>query len=167
MPHRKLRAHYKQLSEFEKDDIIGLKEAGWANRRIAHHMGRSHAAIRRCWHVHHGHSKTADRAKFTLVLTATPPAHCRARLQWCLLRSGCDQADWGRIVFSDESHFQLCLDNHRRRVWRRLGQRADPAFTIAGPTSPQPGVIYIVWDTISFDSRLDAHLQHSGTWTTF
>ncbi|GFS88102.1 transposable element Tc1 transposase [Trichonephila clavipes] len=78
-------------------------------------------------------------------------ARCRARLQWCLARSGWNHADWGRIVFSDESHFQLCPGNHRRRVWRRLGQRADPSFTIACHTSPQLGVM--VWGAISFDSR--------------
>ncbi|GFX46395.1 HTH_Tnp_Tc3_2 domain-containing protein [Trichonephila clavipes] len=49
MAWRRSRAHYKQLSEFERDRIIGLKEAGWANWRIARHMGRSGAAIRRCW----------------------------------------------------------------------------------------------------------------------
>ncbi|GFW00065.1 transposable element Tc1 transposase [Trichonephila clavipes] len=42
-------------------------------------------------------------------------------------------------------------DGHRRRVWRRLGQRSDPAFTIARYTGPQPGVM--VWCAISFDSR--------------
>ncbi|GFV40492.1 hypothetical protein TNCV_4643881 [Trichonephila clavipes] len=40
MPRRRIRAHYEQLSVFERDRIIGLKEAGWANRRIARHMGR-------------------------------------------------------------------------------------------------------------------------------
>ncbi|GFT33912.1 HTH_Tnp_Tc3_2 domain-containing protein [Trichonephila clavipes] len=96
------------------------------------------------------------------------PAHCRAILQWCLTRSGWNHADWGCRVFSDESHFQLCPDNHRRRVWRRLGQRADPAFPIACHISPQPGVM--VWGTISFDSlwaSLSEPLQHSGTSTTF
>ncbi|GFU12688.1 HTH_Tnp_Tc3_2 domain-containing protein [Trichonephila clavipes] len=29
--------------------IIELKEAGWEKRRIARHMGRTDAAIRRCW----------------------------------------------------------------------------------------------------------------------
>ncbi|GFV35019.1 HTH_Tnp_Tc3_2 domain-containing protein [Trichonephila clavipes] len=48
MPMR-IRAHYEKLSEFERSRIIGLKEAGWANRKITHHMGRSNAAIRRCW----------------------------------------------------------------------------------------------------------------------
>ncbi|GFW20546.1 HTH_Tnp_Tc3_2 domain-containing protein [Trichonephila clavipes] len=44
-----IRAHYKQLSEFERDRIIGLKDAGWANWRIARHMSRSDVAIRKCW----------------------------------------------------------------------------------------------------------------------
>ncbi|GFV13595.1 transposable element Tc1 transposase [Trichonephila clavipes] len=68
-------------------------------------------------------------------------------------------------MFSDKSCFQRCPDDHRVRVWRSPGQRADPAFTIARQTGPQPGVI--VWGTISFDSRtplvvIRAHLQHSG-----
>ncbi|GFS79773.1 hypothetical protein TNCV_749731 [Trichonephila clavipes] len=37
----------------------------------------------------------------------------------------------GPIMFSDEFHFQLFPDDHRGRVWRNLGKRADPAFTIA------------------------------------
>ncbi|GFX17189.1 HTH_Tnp_Tc3_2 domain-containing protein [Trichonephila clavipes] len=48
MPQCRIRAHYEQLSEFERGRIIGLKEGGWANRRIARLMGRSDAAIRRC-----------------------------------------------------------------------------------------------------------------------
>ncbi|GFV46747.1 uncharacterized protein TNCV_1882061 [Trichonephila clavipes] len=49
MSHQGIRAHYEQLSEFERCRIIELKEAGWANQRIARHMDRSDAAIRRCW----------------------------------------------------------------------------------------------------------------------
>ncbi|GFU70330.1 HTH_Tnp_Tc3_2 domain-containing protein [Trichonephila clavipes] len=125
MPRHRIRAHYEQLSEFERGRIIGLKEAGWATHRINRHIGRSNAVIRRCWQewmenvrfqrhdgsgppratahqedklivrsavteldsslstnrrttrtriVHHEHSQTADRAKFTLVPIATPPA---------------------------------------------------------------------------------------------
>ncbi|PRD21377.1 UNVERIFIED_CONTAM: hypothetical protein NCL1_51885 [Trichonephila clavipes] len=59
---------------------------------------------------------------------------------WCLARSGWNHADWGRTVFSDESCFQLCPDDHRRCVWRRSGQRAEPAFTIACPTRLQQGI---------------------------
>ncbi|GFT97447.1 transposable element Tc1 transposase [Trichonephila clavipes] len=66
-------------------------------------------------------------------------------------------------VFSDESRFPLCLDDHRRRIWRRTGQRADPAFTVACHTCPQPGVID--WDAISFDSRTPLVIIR-GTLTT-
>ncbi|GFW02176.1 HTH_Tnp_Tc3_2 domain-containing protein [Trichonephila clavipes] len=49
MPRHRIRVHYNQLSKFERGRIIRLKKAGWANRRIARHMGRSDEAIRRCW----------------------------------------------------------------------------------------------------------------------
>ncbi|GFV58424.1 uncharacterized protein TNCV_4035991 [Trichonephila clavipes] len=65
------------------------------------------------------------------------PSYGRAYLQWCMARSGYNHADWGRIVFSDKSRFQLCPDDHRRPVWERPGQRADPAFTIACHKGPQ------------------------------
>ncbi|GFX98678.1 HTH_Tnp_Tc3_2 domain-containing protein [Trichonephila clavipes] len=49
VPRRGIRAHYEQLSEFERGRIIELKEADWANRRIARHMSHSDVAIRRYW----------------------------------------------------------------------------------------------------------------------
>ncbi|GFX02495.1 HTH_Tnp_Tc3_2 domain-containing protein [Trichonephila clavipes] len=97
-------------------------------------------------------------------------AHCQARLQLYLAREDWNHADWGPIVFSYESRFQLCPDDHRGRVWNSPGQRADPAFTIARHTGPQSGVT--VRGAISFDSRtplvvIRAHLQHSGTSVIF
>ncbi|GFU20221.1 HTH_Tnp_Tc3_2 domain-containing protein, partial [Trichonephila clavipes] len=71
-----------QLSEFERDCIIGLKEAGWANRRTTRHMGRNDAAIRRCWRewmdngrfqLHDGSGRpraTADREDRLIVRSA-------------------------------------------------------------------------------------------------
>ncbi|GFU70304.1 uncharacterized protein TNCV_2106431 [Trichonephila clavipes] len=78
--------------------------------------------------VHHDHSQTADTVKCKLVPTAMllMSVQCHTRLQWCLTRSGINPANWGRIVFSDESRFLLCSDDHRRRVLRRPGQRATP-----------------------------------------
>ncbi|GFX46956.1 hypothetical protein TNCV_315791 [Trichonephila clavipes] len=40
MPHHRIRAHYEQMSEFERGRIIGLKEASWVNRRINRCMGQ-------------------------------------------------------------------------------------------------------------------------------
>ncbi|GFX97157.1 uncharacterized protein TNCV_556471 [Trichonephila clavipes] len=45
MPPLTIRTHYEKMSKFERGRIIGLNKAGW---KIARHMGRSDAAIRRC-----------------------------------------------------------------------------------------------------------------------
>ncbi|GFX25012.1 cytochrome P450 3A8 [Trichonephila clavipes] len=86
MPRHRIRAHYEQLSEFERGPIIVLKEAGWTNRRITRFRGRSDAAIRRCWQEWMGNDRFQRQ---------------------------------DGSVFSDESRFQLCPDDNRRRVWRR------------------------------------------------
>ncbi|GFV12350.1 transposable element Tcb2 transposase [Trichonephila clavipes] len=54
-------------------------------------------------------------------------------------------------VFSNEPRFQLCPDDQRRRVWRRPGKRADPAFTIVCPTGFQPMIM--IWGAFPFDCR--------------
>ncbi|GFU10168.1 transposable element Tc1 transposase [Trichonephila clavipes] len=69
-------------------------------------------------------------------------------------------------MFSDESLFHLCPDDHGKCIWRQPGKRADPAFTIAHYTGTQQEVM--VWGAISFEagsiwSSLEAHLQHIGT----
>ena len=49
MPLRRNRRHYEQLSDFERGRIVGLREAGWSNRRIGCHIGRSDMVVARCW----------------------------------------------------------------------------------------------------------------------
>ncbi|GFU08460.1 transposable element Tc1 transposase [Trichonephila clavipes] len=109
-------------------------------------MSRSDAAIRRCWQEwvnnrrfqsHKGPPRvTVDgKDRFIIRSAVTAPDSLLSIIR----------------MFSDESRFQLCPDDHRRCVWRRPGQRVDLAFTIARHTNPQIGVI--VWGVISFDSR--------------
>ncbi|GFX78690.1 hypothetical protein TNCV_31301 [Trichonephila clavipes] len=68
-------------------------------------MGRSDAAIRRCW------QEWVDRDRFQRIDGSGRPR--------CLAKS-----------------VQMCSDNHRRRVWRRPGLRADLAFPIARHRGP-------------------------------
>ncbi|GFU88493.1 transposable element Tc1 transposase [Trichonephila clavipes] len=102
---------------------------------------------------HHDHSQTADRAKCMLVATAAPTSTQLCLLQLCLPPSGWNRVEFGSrsIVFSDESCFQLCPDDHRRRVWRHPVCRDDTVFTIARHTGPNRRVT--VWGSISFESR--------------
>ncbi|UYV84811.1 hypothetical protein LAZ67_X003588, partial [Cordylochernes scorpioides] len=92
------------------------------------------------------------RARRPLRCLPLTPVHRQVRLQWCRERSTWNCADWGRIVFSDESRFLLCPDDRRKRVWRCPGQRVDPGLTVEHHTGPQQGVM--VWGAISFDSRI-------------
>ncbi|GFV71876.1 hypothetical protein TNCV_2458111 [Trichonephila clavipes] len=41
MPLRRNRRQYEQLTDFDRGRIIGLREAGWSNRRIGRHLGRA------------------------------------------------------------------------------------------------------------------------------
>ncbi|GFV35713.1 HTH_38 domain-containing protein [Trichonephila clavipes] len=49
MPLRRNRRQYEQLTDFDRGRIIGLSEAGWSNRRIGRHLGRSDMVVARCW----------------------------------------------------------------------------------------------------------------------
>ncbi|GFU64623.1 HTH_Tnp_Tc3_2 domain-containing protein [Trichonephila clavipes] len=49
MPLRRNRRQYERLTDFDRGRIIGLREAGWSNRRIGRHLGRSDMVVARCW----------------------------------------------------------------------------------------------------------------------
>ncbi|GFT60359.1 HTH_38 domain-containing protein [Trichonephila clavipes] len=49
MPLRRNRRQYEQLTDFDRGRIISLREAGWSNRRIGRHLGRSDMVVARCW----------------------------------------------------------------------------------------------------------------------
>ncbi|UYV65347.1 CPED1 [Cordylochernes scorpioides] len=61
-------------------------------------------------------------------LPLTPPNR-RQRLEWCRARSTW-MTEWHRVVFSDESRFCLSSDSRRVRVWRRRGERSNPAAIV-------------------------------------
>ncbi|GFW79687.1 hypothetical protein TNCV_4361131 [Trichonephila clavipes] len=46
MPLRRNRRQYEQLTDFDRGRIIGLREAGWSNRRIT---SVGDMVVARCW----------------------------------------------------------------------------------------------------------------------
>ncbi|GFU14360.1 transposable element Tcb2 transposase [Trichonephila clavipes] len=178
MPLRRNRRQYEQLTDFDRGRIIGLREAGWSNRRIGHHLGRSDMVVARCWQqwitegrvYRRGGSgrprNTNDREDRAIRRVATsapttslasiqrhlPPSRHPAVSTGFLPTSGnLSVTDWRRVIFSDESRFSLSADDHRTRVWRRTGQRSDPAFIVERHTAISQGVT--VWGAISWDTR--------------
>ncbi|UYV79517.1 CNTNAP1 [Cordylochernes scorpioides] len=93
-------------------------------------------------------------------LPLTPPNR-RQRLEWCRARSTW-MTEWHRVVFSDESRFCLSSDSRRVRVWRRRGERSNPAAIVERPTVRQRGIM--VWGAIAYDSR-SLLLRIQGTMT--
>ncbi|UYV81243.1 K02A2.6-like [Cordylochernes scorpioides] len=93
-------------------------------------------------------------------LPLTPPNR-RQRLEWCRARSAW-MTEWHMVVFSDESRFCLSSDSRRVRVWRRRGERSNPAAIVERPTVRQRGIM--VWGAIAYDSRSPL-LRIQGTMT--
>ncbi|UYV82068.1 Transposase [Cordylochernes scorpioides] len=93
-------------------------------------------------------------------LPLTPPNR-RQRLEWCRARSTW-MTEWHRVVFSDESRFCLSSDSRRVRVWRRRGERSNPAAIVERPTVRQR--VIMVWGAIAYDSRSPL-LRIQGTMT--
>ncbi|UYV68195.1 hypothetical protein LAZ67_5003346 [Cordylochernes scorpioides] len=93
-------------------------------------------------------------------LPLTPPNR-HQRLEWCRARSTW-MTEWHRVVFSDESRFCLSSDSRRVRVWRRRGERSNPAAIVERPTVRQRGIM--VWGAIAYDSRSPL-LRIQGTMT--
>ncbi|GFV61902.1 transposable element Tcb2 transposase [Trichonephila clavipes] len=73
----------------------------------------------------------------TLALT---PQRRRARLEWCHARATW-MTEWPNVVFSDDSRFCFFNDSLRIRVWRRGGERSNPAVTVECPTARQRGIL--------------------------
>ncbi|GFX69084.1 transposable element Tcb2 transposase [Trichonephila clavipes] len=169
MPLRRNRRQYEQLTDFDRGRIIGLREAGWSNRRIGRHLGRSDMVVARCWQqwitegrvyrlggaIKRNHKETTDRSwlegRRPLRRLPLTPHHRQCRLDFCRPRATWSVTDWRRVIFSDESRFSLSADDHRTRVWRRTGQRSDPAFIVERHTAISQGVT--VWGAISWDTR--------------
>ncbi|GFU25581.1 transposable element Tcb1 transposase [Trichonephila clavipes] len=181
MPLRRNRRQYEQLTDFDRGRIIGLREAGWSNRRIGRPLGRSDMVVARCWQqwitegrvYRRGGSgrprNTNDREDRAIRRVATsapttslasiqrhlPPSRhpvpsretIRRRLTEVGLRS---RRPLRRLPLTPHLR-HLSADDHRTRVWRRSGQRSDPAFIVERHTAISQGVT--VWGAISWDTR--------------
>ncbi|GFV12824.1 transposable element Tc1 transposase [Trichonephila clavipes] len=129
MPVRRNRRQYEQLTDFDRGRIIGLREAGWSNRRIGRHLGQDDMVVARCWQqwitegrvyrrggtssaIKRNHKETTDQswleeptsAKDALPLT---PHHRQCRLDFADLRQRWGSNFLGHtIIFSGPSrHF--------------------------------------------------------------
>ena len=81
-------------------------------------------------HVHANASTVGSRlhearlqSKSAPVSILLTPAHCRARAAWCRRHLPWTRQQMSRILFADESRFNVASNDGRRRVWRRVEER--------------------------------------------
>ncbi|GFT76895.1 transposable element Tcb1 transposase [Trichonephila clavipes] len=181
MPLRRNRRQYEQLTDFDRGRIIGLREAGWSNRRIGRHLGRNDMVNARCWqqwitegrvYRRRGSGRprnTNDREDRAIrrVATSAPttslasiqrhlppsrhPVPSRETIRRRLTEVGLRSRRPLRRLPLTPHHRHLSADDHRTRVWRRTGKRSDPAFIVERHTAISQGVT--VWGAISWDTR--------------
>ncbi|GFW92946.1 HTH_Tnp_Tc3_2 domain-containing protein [Trichonephila clavipes] len=137
MPLRRNRRQYEQLTDFDRGLIIGLREAGWSNRRIGRHLGRSDMVVARCWQqwITEVPSRETIRRRLTEVgLRSRRPLR---RLPLTPHHRQC------RLDFADPPPLSSCD--------RLETQRSDPAFIVKRHTAISQGAT--VWGAISWDTR--------------
>ncbi|GFU66309.1 transposable element Tcb1 transposase [Trichonephila clavipes] len=137
-----------------------MMEAGETARRVARQLGSSDCVVRRCWE-HHILTLIAtslgvilpsrtirssldevylgSRCLLRVLLLA--PTHRRLRFEWYHERENWIAAERNRVVFSDESRFNLSSDDNRVRVWRPPGEHINPAFALQRHTAPKADVM--------------------------
>ena len=67
----------------------------------------------------------ALRGRRPLVVVPLTQHHRRARLNWAQAHLAWIRQQWFRVVFTDESGFNLQVADGRLRVWRRKGEHFD------------------------------------------
>ncbi|GFU98998.1 transposable element Tcb1 transposase [Trichonephila clavipes] len=109
-----------------------------------------------------------------LPLTPTPQ---RVRLKWCHARGNWTAAEWNKVMFSDESRFNLSSDHNRVRVWRPRSKHLNPAFALQQHTAPTAGVKLPnalrehalwtpqQWSCVRFSNESRFSLQCDSRWT--
>ena len=90
------------------------------------------------------------------VVPRMTPEHRRRRREWARRHSRWNVAQWSNVLFTDESRFTVDHSDGGLRVWRVVGQRYNPQFTVA--VNRWGGGSVMVWAGISVTERTDLHI---------
>ncbi|GBN39436.1 hypothetical protein AVEN_175492-1 [Araneus ventricosus] len=62
----------------------------------------------------------------SVVCVPLSPEHVRARLHWVHEHRSWTPEQWGNVLFTDESRFNIQNDSRRATIWRESGIRKRP-----------------------------------------
>ncbi|GFU69660.1 transposable element Tcb1 transposase [Trichonephila clavipes] len=81
------------------------------------------------------------RSRRSLRVLPVTSSYRRLHLEWCGARLNWIAEEWNKVVFRDESRFNLSSDDNRVRVWRPRGKGFNPTFAIQRRTVAPAGVM--------------------------
>ncbi len=67
---------------------------------------------------------------------------CQRLLTWAKEKKNWTNAQWSKVLFSDESKFCISFGNQGPRVWRKGGEAHSPSFLKSSATVPQSVMIW-------------------------
>lgn len=120
------------------DETVGLHNRHITPQTVRNRLRESNLHARR---PHRGLDLTAVRRRNRLLWA-------NAHVRWPLAR-------WRRVLFTDESRFQLYRADGRQRVWRRVGERFADANVVRRVAHGGGGIM--VWSGISYGHRTPLH----------
>lgn len=82
--------------------------------------------------------------------------HRRERLQFAHEHLEWTEAEWGNVLFTDESRFSLYVSDGRQLVYRGRGERFSPCKF--APNVQFGGGSVMVWGGISMNAKTDLHV---------
>ncbi|GBN39589.1 Transposable element Tcb1 transposase [Araneus ventricosus] len=90
------------------------------------------------------------------------PAHVRAQLHWAHEHHSCIPEQWGHLLFTDESRFNI-QNNSRRWIWREPGTRYRAPNIVE--RDHYGGGCLLVWEGFSTNGRTDLYVFYGGSVT--
>ncbi|GFV55416.1 transposable element Tcb2 transposase [Trichonephila clavipes] len=102
--------------------------------------------------------KTATTIATPITVLPLIPFYRRHHLEWYHARGNWTVAEWNKVVFSDESTFNLSSHDNCAATWRPHGELFNPAFVLHRHSTPTAGVV--VWSVIAYDTRSILLLIH-------
>ncbi|GFV87472.1 transposable element Tcb2 transposase [Trichonephila clavipes] len=173
----------RHLDAFTRGRIIGKLEEGRSVTSVAAEFGIAHSTARRnrrqtagkiARHTTQATGRTISRftvarrlhggdlcARRPVRCVPLTPAHRRRRSLWCREHRNWRDNEWGRVLFTDESRFNLSSDSHRILIWRERGSRNHPSNIIERDRYGGRGVL--VWGGIMLGSRTNLHIFDAGS----
>jgi transposase len=113
--------------------------------------------------------KYAHRLRYYSRMTAPKPFVTELqrtyRLRWCKNLLDWGSTEWGRVIWSDESRFEIFQNDGPSRVWRLPGQRF--IGKNLRPTVKHGGGGIMVWGCFSLEGGLGPLVRIEGTLNRF